>query len=609
MTFLLIGAVAAAVAFACGGSFTSRIAGAVVGFLFGWLASWLTLPVLAWGFTGAFWLVFVGGMIGTGIGFIGGRLSTGVFILPVMVIANAVVTFSSWEMMSGREHHEVLTVNDGTTFSEDVSPIDIRTVRTVDQALAARNADRRKGQDQELGGSVATGTMNIQHVGGIINILEVNADGNRVTRVNMGEGLWWAGPLKHATFLRWYNNGTTPGYLLASATDAKVSYMVRGLCEVAANVTERSDNAIDVDGYVCEPLKMRYLKDGAHFGDNLMRHLYTGGYEGIGLTDASFELDSNGNPYWVVTTYEKTVNGFGGNKANGVVVVDPQSGEITPYTIAETPAWVDRIQPEDMVRDQVNWWGWYRDGWKNSVFGQKIGVKEATPGTSLVLGADGVTYWYTDLKLTSGGDGNNTSVGYVLVNSRTGEARQYTLENGGLTADRAKLALETEERVKKADLSASNMILYNVGGVETYFTALKGADGLPKMYGFVDMQTALVTGVGKTPTEALRAYKNALSKSGSVGTVADLTDAEEVLAEVLAVASEAGSEGTVYFLRVAGVDGLEFFGNSENFVELKWVREGDTVRITYSASEDPNIKEVSVAIQAFDRVGDALQGE
>ncbi|MEC9291964.1 MAG: hypothetical protein VX730_06135 [Pseudomonadota bacterium] len=57
------------------------------------------------------------------------------------------------------------------------------------------------------------------------------------------------------------------------------------------------------------------------------------------------------------------------------------------------------------------------------------------------------------------------------------------------------------------------------------------------------------------------------------------------------------------------MDGLEFFGNSENFVELKWVREGDTVRITYSASEDPNIKEVSVAIQAFDRVGDALQGE
>mgnify|MGYP003689039707 CR=1 FL=1 len=107
----------------------------------------------------------------------------------------------------------------------------------------------------------------------------------------------------------------------------------------------------------------------------------------------------------------------------------------------------------------------------------------------------------------------------------------------------------------------------------------------------------------------MRNYKSNLSKSGSVGTVADLVDSEVILAEVLAVVSESGDDGTVYYLRVAGNDAHEFYGNSENFVELKWVRVGDTVRITFSASEDPSLQEVSVAIQAFDRVGDALQGE
>lgn len=611
MTFIMMGAIGALVAAVCSAGVGMRVFAAVVGFVFACVVSWLTLPVLAWGYTSVFWIVLVfPALIGTLMGVPSGRAPIiGIIAVPALVIVNLVVTFSSWEIVSAKDYHRVIGDVPTSVFSEDVSPVDIRTVRTVDENMAGINADRRRGQDQELGGAVSTGDMNIQHVGGTIHILEISADGNRVTSVNMEDGLWWAGPLNHSGFWRWNSNRETTGYLLASATNAEVSYMVRGVCSLEGDGATRTADTIAVDGYLCEPVRMRYMKDGAYFGDNLMRHLYTNGYGDVGLTDASFELTPEGKPYWVTTTYEKTVADFGGEQATGVVIVDPQSGEITAHSIAETPFWVDRIQPEWLVRDQINWWGKYRDGWWSANFGSKAGVKKATDGTSLVLGADGVTYWYTDMQLTSGGEGNNTSVGYVLVNSRTGQARQYTLENGGVTASSAQSAVNNHPEVKRAQLNSSAMILYNVGGVETYFAALKGGDGRPKMYGFVDMRTALTIGVGTTPAEALRDYMNALSRSGNVGAVADLVDAEELLANVLAVVSEQGEAGTVYYLRLDGQNDVEFFGLSENFVELKWVRVGDSVRISYNTSQDPNIADVSVAIQAFDRIGDTLAGE
>ena len=49
--------------------------------------------------------------------------------------------------------------------------------------------------------------------------------------------------------------------------------------------------------------KIKY-QDGAYLLDNLERHTRLfGGALFRGITDKSFELDDNGKPYWVITTY------------------------------------------------------------------------------------------------------------------------------------------------------------------------------------------------------------------------------------------------------------------------------------------------------------------
>ena len=89
-----------------------------------------------------------------------------------------------------------------------------------------------------------------------------------------------------------------------------------------------------------------------------MRHVRTSGYASAGLTDYSFEIDNDGRPFWVITRYERTI-GFSGADTRGVLVVDALTGQINSHTVPDAPAWIDRIQPEQLVRRQLNYRGAY----------------------------------------------------------------------------------------------------------------------------------------------------------------------------------------------------------------------------------------------------------
>ena len=94
-------------------------------------------------------------------------------------------------------------------------------------------------------------------------------------------------------------------------------------------------------------LKIVYQEE-AYFLQDLHRHVYLHGGMGYGMTEFNFEIDDDGNPYWVVSLYDHAI-GYGGANAVGTAVVDAQSGEVNIYSIKDTPSWVDRIQPESFV--------------------------------------------------------------------------------------------------------------------------------------------------------------------------------------------------------------------------------------------------------------------
>ncbi len=533
MTFLVIGLVFAALAFAA----TRRLAATVVtGFLTAVIA-YAQTPTLAWGFPDlaapfltAILVVFAEELVRARTLGGRGRWLGPVALGAVAVVGSGVALATTWPALHAARYRALVGDIREANYSADTSPVDPSQVRTVDEPLAARLADKLLGEDPALGSRVTVGAMSIQQVRG---------------------RLYWVAPLNHSGAFKWlkFRAQGTPGYIMVSATDDRDRQMVRSL-----------------DG---RPIHLVY-NGGNWFGTQLRRYLYGHGYATAGLTDFTFEIDDDGRPYYVVTRYHKRI-GFGGDDATGVVVVDAQTGEISDYDTEAAPAWIDRIQPESFVRSQLEDWGRLVHGWWNP-----SDVDEVMPtyGTALVYGDDGRSYWYTGM--TSVGSDQGT-IGFTLVDTRTKEARLY--HQAGATEEAA--SGSAEGAVQNAGYRAAFPIPYNVAGQPAFFVILKDNTGLAKAYAWVSQQNYQIVGVGETVADAMRQYRRRLTSRGNVMAADMDMDLARATAPVVRISADTRRGETTYYLILQGLEDRVFAGASDLSVELPLTSPGDTVSIRY----------------------------
>jgi hypothetical protein len=117
----------------------------------------------------------------------------------------------------------------------------------------------------------------------------------------------------------------------------------------------------------------------------------------------------------VVTLFEKKV-GFSGKEASGVVLVNCPSGELQYYSLEDTPAWVDRIQPERFIITQLNNWGEFVHGIFNFSDKDKL---TTSSNLTLVYAKDGRSIWTTGLTSLGADEG---TIEFILVDRRSKEA-------------------------------------------------------------------------------------------------------------------------------------------------------------------------------------------
>ncbi len=483
-------------------------------------------------------------------------------------------------MFHADSYRSILGAPIQSEFGADVSPVNIKRVRHVDQPLARRLGEKLIEEIPGLGSRVNLGTMNVQTVNGCFGIRDGNGSEKDVC---FDKQLIWVGPLVHDNVFKYWGHGTTPGYVMVSAIDPTVLYMVMAVKPIDESAqSPAKDNgrmgAADLTQSAYKEMNLRYLMNGGYFGSYVKRLVRANGYMSSGLTDYSFEIDDSGRPHWVITRYDRTV-GFNGEDTVGVVVVDLQTGDIKEYGIDDAPVWIDRIQPESVVTQQLNDWGNYIHGFWNSVFAQTDIIK-TTPGMSLVHGANGQAYWYSGLQSAGSSQGTNS---FVLVNTRTKKVRRYLI--AGANEQAAQASAENAKGVKEAGFKATSPILYNVRGIPSYFMTLKGEDGLVKMYAFVSVKNYETVGVGGSAQEALRDYQNSLIQQGQGLNADDLVKRERIEAVVLG----AVKDGKFFYLRLEGQDGKEFFGTSDVSPELKWTEPGHKVVIDAYVGEQNSI--------------------
>ena len=455
----------------------------------------------------------------------------GAIILVLGLYIAVLPMVTSLAVFRSKDYRDLIgEVEVGQNLADHMAPISIEKIRVVDQALANLLGDKVLGAQPALGSQVRLGTFNIQKV---------------------GDELYWVAPLLHSGFFKWQKNSDgTPGYVMVNATNERDVRLVE-----------------EVKG---KKVRIKYQSE-AYFFSNLERHIYFSGYYNCGLADYSFEIDDDGHPYWVVTKYKKKV-GFSGDDAVGVIVVDTETGAIKEYSIAEAPAWIDRIQPSNFIEKQLNDWGQYVKGYWNFSNENKLQITE---DVSLVYGEDNRSYWYTGL--TSVGS-DEATVGFVLVDTRTKKAVWY--RQSGATEFAAKNS--AIGKIQEKRYSASAPIPYNINGIPTYVMTLKDDGGLVKMFAMVAIEDYTIVGVGNTMRETLMAYKSAMNMTGNKLNVKNSNQKVILKTVITRINSDVKNGNSFYYFTTKDNKSI-FIGSSQISNELPVSAVGDSVEISFDS--------------------------
>ncbi len=404
--------------------------------------------------------------------------------------------------------------------------MDTSQIPIVDEDLALKLANKKLGERPSLGSQVYLRDATIQMV-----------DGKLV----------WVAPLYHSGFFKWFMNMEgTPGYIIISAT-----------------------NVNDVQ-YV-EGFKIKY-HPGSYLLFDVARKVRFGPGLMDGITDYSFELNDDGAPYWVISTY-KNLKGFNLPEATGVILLNATTGEIEKYTIENIPKWIDRVQPESFILNQINNKGNYVKGIFN--FSDKDKYK-TSQGHNIVYNNE-KCYLFTGL--TSVGS-DESAIGFMMVDMVTKEPILY--EMSGATEYAAMSS--AEGKVQDLKYEATFPIILNIDSQPTYFMTLKDGAGLIKQYAFVSVVNYSSVGTGESVTEALRDYEAKLRGDGIYTDFTNAGEGKDIQGTVLRIAAEVTSETTVYKIILAEHKDMIFAAPYSLSEELALTQVGDKVSITYSVS-------------------------
>lgn len=515
------------------------VAGIVTAF-FAWLIYYLALPAANFGNPG-FWFYLIGvGMILTialalaGLWdelYVPAIISGAITVLMLLIlIIGGIVGF---RMCSSNKYHSRLDVDD-TTFENEFSNVDWNTVPQIDKDSSAILGKRKMG--------TLTDKVSQFNVMNEYTIINYNGSPVRVS------------PLGYAGFFKYNNNKINgiPGYIVVNG------------------VTKEAEYVELEEGMVYSP--------SSYWAKDLRRYLRRN-FRSTSFGEFSFEIDDEGNPYWIIPTY-KYGAGIGGAKTpTGCITVDPTSGKLHFYSLNEVPEWIDAAIDPEIAVDMIDSWGKFSDGFFNTWFGQK-GVKESTEGYNYVtIGND--VYLFTGITSVVADESN---IGFILVNMRTADAKYFELDS----AEEYSAMDSAKGAVQHLNYDATFPILISVEGVPTYFLSLKDAAGLVKMYAFVSVQNiqqVSVTDSSEGVEVALNNYK-ALMKLGpnpSTGTEKESQTSSITVQEIYT----AIIDGNTHYYIIAD-NALYVASISTGKYILPIVNIGDTINVTYYANTSYN---------------------
>jgi hypothetical protein len=442
-----------------------------------------------------------------------------------IIVIILILDFIASPLFNASKYASRIVVDETHTFTEDISQVDFTKIPLLDKDSSSKLGDRILGQ--------ATEWVSQYYVSDLYTQINYNDEIIRVT------------PIEYAGLIKYFANHTQgiKGYITVNSVDG-------------------SANLVTLD-------KGMHYMPSAYFFENLSRKLRIS-YPTEIFDDASFEIDNDGNPYWIVPTVKYTMVGLR-KEISGVVILNAITGESKKYELSEIPTWVDHVYSAELVLEQMNNWGEYKEGFLNSIFGQKNVVNTTEGYTYLVLDDD--VYLYTGITSVSTDESN---LGFVLINLRTKETRYYITPG----AEEYSAMASAEGLVQEKGYIASFPLLINLNNKATYLLSLKDNAGLVKMYAFVDVADYQKVVVSDASLGIEAAAKKYLGESLDEETVTDTID---TTITVKSITNAVIDSNTFYYI----TDSNDLLYTASIKVDkniLPFIKVNDKIKITYSST-------------------------
>ena len=450
----------------------------------------------------------------------------------VIVGAYVIGSLLSSPIINAKKYQQLLKVEDGE-FTKDIEELSFDQIPLLDKDSATLLGNRKMGSMVDM-----------------VSQFEID---ELYSQINYQDQPVRVSPLRYANLIKWFTNQKEgiPAYVKIDMA------------------TQNTELVKLTEG-------MKYTTSD-HFNRNIYRHLRFK-YPTYIFDNLSFEIDEEGVPYWVCPVKKYNIGLFGGVTVGRVVLCNAVTGETEDYAIDDVPEWIDHASSADLLVELYDYYGTLKHGYFNSILGQRDCL--ITTNGYNYLAIDDDVWVYTGVTSVSGDQSN---VGFVLMNQRTMETKFYAIEG----ATEASAMSSAEGQVQNLKYVATFPLLLNISGEPTYFIALKDDAGLVKKYAMVNVQKYQIVAIGDHVSNCEEVYTNLTYQNGIKVVEPDNREIETLTAKITKIAQGVVEGNSHYYIMLEGSDEI-FDVSVVDFIDIIKYDIGNEVTIEFKEGEKVN---------------------
>lgn len=366
-------------------------------------------------------------------------------------------------------------------------------------------------------------------------------------------------PINYGGFFEYLNASSTglPGYVLVDAVTQEAKLVT-----------------------LEEPVR---YSPSAFFEYDLKRHLRNQ-YPSAMFGKSFFEIDEEGNPFWITSIKNPHIGLLGGMKEDSFVITNACTGESEKYVVENLPEWVDHAFDRDYLMNLVENHYSLANGYFNFSNNNKNHTSFAYAshgfaGYNTTLSKDGIVF-YTGITPANSSESN---IGFVLVSPRTGKAKFYSC----VGAEESSAQSAVEGLVSDLKYTATFPTVINIAGKPTYFMTLKDGASLIQRYALCNVSNYSIAVQAPTVEEALSLY---LERLGVTSIVEEAPESETLSTSgTIAFLSQVSIDGTTYYCLQLDGDSNLYMSSIKLNPRQVFMTVADTVSIDYQATENETV--------------------